>query len=143
MPTYSTNSLKELSTCDARLQDVFKKVGDTYNCTIIQGHRGEAEQNKYYYLGRSKVKYPHGAHNKTPSYAVDAAPYIPGRGIPWPQKGTKTFIKDYWEFVYFAGHVVRQGETMGYKIRWGGDWDKDRELGDNKFDDLVHFEIID
>jgi hypothetical protein len=27
------------------------------------------------------------------------------------------------------------------KIRWGGDWDMYTKTKDNKFDDLVHFEI--
>jgi len=27
------------------------------------------------------------------------------------------------------------------KIRWGGDWDMDTQTKDNKFDDLVHFEL--
>jgi len=30
---------------------------------------------------------------------------------------------------------------MGMKIRWGGDWDMDTQTKDNKFDDLVHFEL--
>jgi peptidoglycan L-alanyl-D-glutamate endopeptidase CwlK len=30
---------------------------------------------------------------------------------------------------------------MGLKIRWGGDWDMDTQTKDNKFDDLVHFEL--
>jgi hypothetical protein len=29
------------------------------------------------------------------------------------------------------------------RVRWGGDWDGDFETKDNKFDDLVHFEILD
>jgi len=30
---------------------------------------------------------------------------------------------------------------MGIKIRWGGDWDSDGSVCDNKFNDLVHFEL--
>ena len=33
------------------------------------------------------------------------------------------------------------GHMMGYKLRWGGDWDRDGETKDNNFDDLVHIEI--
>jgi len=32
---------------------------------------------------------------------------------------------------------------MGIRLRWGGDWDGDTELDDNKFDDLPHFELDD
>jgi peptidoglycan L-alanyl-D-glutamate endopeptidase CwlK len=35
------------------------------------------------------------------------------------------------------------GQSMGLKIRWGGDWDSDGDINDNKFDDLVHVEIKD
>ena len=35
------------------------------------------------------------------------------------------------------------GKAMGVNIRWGGDWDSDGDINDNKFDDLVHVEIKD
>ena len=31
---------------------------------------------------------------------------------------------------------------MGIKIRWGGDWDRDTDLSDNRFNDLPHFELM-
>ena len=31
---------------------------------------------------------------------------------------------------------------LGLSFRWGGDWDRDTEVNDNAFDDLVHYEII-
>ena len=30
----------------------------------------------------------------------------------------------------------------GIKIRWGGDWDRDNDLADQSFNDLVHFEDL-
>ena len=33
--------------------------------------------------------------------------------------------------------------SMGVNLRWGGDWDQDFEVQDNKFDDFPHFEIRD
>jgi hypothetical protein len=30
---------------------------------------------------------------------------------------------------------------MGINLRWGGDWDQDWEVKDNKFDDFPHFEL--
>ena len=39
--------------------------------------------------------------------------------------------------------MIGVGASMGVAIRWGGDWDKDNELKDNGFDDLMHFELID
>ena len=42
---------------------------------------------------------------------------------------------------YFAGVVKGIASQMGIGIRWGGDWDMDTEVKDNRFDDLVHFEL--
>jgi peptidoglycan L-alanyl-D-glutamate endopeptidase CwlK len=120
-----------------------------YDCTIIEGHRDMVTQNSYYNQGRSKVRWPDGKHNKSPSQAVDAAPYISGRGIPWPKAPTdwndsgqrNTYIKDTNQFYHFAGFVIGMAETLDIPIRWGGDWDMDNDFRDNKFDDLVHFEL--
>lgn len=29
------------------------------------------------------------------------------------------------------------------RIRWGGDWDRDHDVKDQTFNDLVHFEVVD
>jgi peptidoglycan L-alanyl-D-glutamate endopeptidase CwlK len=44
---------------------------------------------------------------------------------------------------YFAGFVKGVASQMGIPIRWGGDWNSDNNLKDNKFDDLPHFELKD
>ena len=31
---------------------------------------------------------------------------------------------------------------MGHKIRWGGDWNNDFAVADNRFDDFPHFELV-
>ena len=43
-------------------------------------------------------------------------------------------------------HIINPGvmeQALDIKLRWGGDWDMDWEVGDNRFNDLVHFELID
>lgn len=109
------------------------------------------QQNAYFFQGRSKVVWPNGAHNKNPSEAVDAAPYLPGRGIPWPKppedwtdsSQRSAYIKDLCQFYHFAGYVEGMAEGGGIKIRFGGDWDRDHDFRDQTFDDLVHFEVVD
>ena len=44
-------------------------------------------------------------------------------------------------FYFFGGYVVRTAEVLGIKLRWGGDWDSDYDLDDQKFMDLIHFEL--
>lgn len=135
MPKFGLKSLQKLSTCDERLQRVFKEVIKHWDCTILEGHRDEETQNEYYRTGRSKLKYPAGKHNALPSKAVDAAPYFESAPhIRW---------NDTSSFYYFAGFVVGIAASMGIKLRWGGDWDSDKDTKDQNFNDLPHFELVD
>jgi|TARA_R110002049_G_scaffold57810_1_gene158151 peptidoglycan L-alanyl-D-glutamate endopeptidase CwlK len=128
MPRFGTRSKSRLHTCDGRLIELFNKVVKEFDCTVIEGHRGKDAQNKAYNKGNSKLKFPNGKHNKSPSVAVDVAPYP----IDW---------KDRDRFHYFGGYVLGIAKSLGLNIRWGGDWNQDTQTKDNKFDDLVHFEI--
>jgi hypothetical protein len=83
-------------------------------------------------LKRSKVQWPDGKHNTMPSEAVDVQPY------PYPEKES-TLRED---LSYIAGLFIAFGRAEGVVLRWGGDWDKDGETADNKFDDLFHIEIV-
>ena len=128
MPRFGKRSIGRLQTCDQKLQELFYEVVKHFDCSIIEGNRGEERQNKAFADGKSKVKYPNGKHNKNPSIAVDVAPYP----IDWSDRD---------RFHYFGGFVLGVAKEMGMNIRWGGDWNQDTETKDNKFDDLVHFEI--
>ena len=130
MPAFGKASQEKLATCDPRLQKVFNEVIKHFDFTVIEGHRGEAAQNKAFAEGESKLKYPQSKHNKTPSLAADVLPYP----IDW---------NDTNRMRYFAGFVVGIAATMGIKIRWGGDWNQNIELKDNSFNDLPHFELVD
>ena len=128
MPRFGSRSINRLKTCDQKLQELFYEVVKHFDCSIIEGNRGEERQNKAYADGKSKVKYPNGKHNQNPSIAVDVAPYP----IDWSDRD---------RFHYFGGFVLGVAKEMGMNIRWGGDWNQDTHTKDNKFDDLVHFEI--
>ena len=130
MPRFGKRSIGRLQTCDQKLQELFYEVVKHFDCSIIEGHRGEERQNKAFADGNSKVKYPNGKHNQNPSVAVDVAPYP----IDWSDRD---------RFHYFSGYVLGIASQMGLNIRWGGDWDQDTQTKDNNFDDLVHFEIKD
>jgi hypothetical protein len=130
MPSFSRRSLDRLNTCDARLRVIFNQVIKHFDCTVLEGHRGEEAQNEAFRQGHSQLQWPDGKHNAWPSQAVDVAPYP----IDW---------EDRERFTYFAGFVMGIAISQGIKIRWGGDWNMDMDLKDNRFDDLVHFELID
>tara|TARA_R100000808_G_scaffold20547_2_gene44399 strand:- start:1533 stop:1925 length:393 start_codon:yes stop_codon:yes gene_type:complete len=128
MPRFSTRSKGRLHTCHESLIKLFNEVVKDFDCTIIEGHRGKDKQNAAYDRGNSKLRYPKGKHNGKPSLAVDVAPYP----IDWSDRD---------RFHLFAGYVLGIASQMGLKIRWGGDWDMDTQTKDNRFDDLVHFEV--
>ncbi len=130
VPRFSSRSKRRLDTCDSKLEKLFKEVVKYFDCTILEGHRGKEAQNKAYNDGKSKVQYPNGKHNKRPSVAVDVAPYP----IDWSDRD---------RFHYFGGFVLGVAKKMGMNIRWGGDWDMDFQVMDNRFDDFPHFEVRD
>ena len=130
MPRYSKKSKERLSSCDKRLQDVFNEVIKYVDCSILEGHRSKERQNKLYDENRTKVKYPNGRHNSSPSKAVDVTPYP----VDWEDRERQTL---------FAGFVLGLARNMGIRLRWGGDWDMDFQVMDNRFDDFPHFEVRD
>jgi peptidoglycan L-alanyl-D-glutamate endopeptidase CwlK len=37
---------------------------------------------------------------------------------------------------------LKDDGKMTHSVRFGGDWDGDKDITDQKFNDLVHFELI-
>jgi len=139
MAAFSDSSQEKLATCHPKLIELFNTIVLDYDCTVIQGYRSVSEQHKLFSDGKSKVKY--GKHNEYPSHAVDVAPYIKGRGIPWPAPGSETYIKDLNQFYHFVGYAMATAKKLGISIRSGADWDRDHNIADQSFNDLPHFEI--
>lgn len=142
MPHFGRASMHHLRTVSEPLRRLFEKVVETYDCSITQGHRGETAQDHAVKMGRSKVSWPNGRHNRYPSEAVDVAPYPIDYGGPLIQNGqlVKANLNALLRFYHFAGYVQGVAKQMGVPIRWGGDWDRDLDLFDQTFMDLVHFE---
>lgn len=131
MPHFSDSSMENLEQCDERIQELLLEVIKYKDCSITEGHRGEEAQNRYYREGKSNLRFPESKHNSRPSKAVHVLPY-PFRG--WDNKV---------EFAFLAGYIKAIADQMGYRIRWGGDWDNDGELlTDQRLDDLAHYEIL-
>ena len=128
MPHFGRKSKERLNTCDSNLQKVFNEVIKHVDCSVLEGHRSKDRQNKLYEEGKTKVKYPNGRHNRQPSSAVDVTPYP----VDWKDRERQTL---------FAGFVIGVASQMGINLRWGGDWDQDFQVVDNRFDDFPHFEL--
>ena len=130
MPKFGKRSRERLATCDERLQEVFNEVIKFVDCSVLEGHRSQERQDQLYIEGKTKVKYPNGRHNSKPSNAVDVTPYP----VDWADREWQTL---------FAGFVLGVARAKGIKLRWGGDWDMDFQVMDNRFDDFPHFEVRD
>jgi peptidoglycan L-alanyl-D-glutamate endopeptidase CwlK len=130
MPRFGSKSRMKLDTCDERLQRVFEKVIEEIDCTILEGERGEERQNFLFDSGQSKVRYPNGKHNSSPSRAVDVAPWP----IDWENRE---------RFILFAGYVLGVANEMDIPLRWGGDWNTNWDTQDHTFFDGPHFELVD
>ena len=128
MAKFGRTSMSRLNTCDEDLVELFEKVVEYFDCSVLEGHRGKELQNKYFDEDKSKLKFPHGKHNAYPSNAVDVVPYP----VDWDDRERQTL---------FAGFVIGVASQMGVNLRWGGDWDQDWQVVDNRFDDFPHFEI--
>ena len=130
MAKFGKTSKKRLASSDERLQKVFNEVIKYIDCSVLEGHRSEERQNKLFEEGKTKVKYPKGRHNSNPSRAVDVTPYP----VDWNDRERQTL---------FAGFVLGIARSMDIRLRWGGDWDMDFKVMDNRFDDFPHFELRD
>ena len=129
MPRFGKKSKEQLATCNEILERVFNKVIKTVDCSVLEGHRDKDRQDSLYEEGKTKVKYPHGRHNEFLSRAADVVPYP----IDWDDRE---------RFHLFAGFVLGTAKQMGIDIRWGGDWNINWFVDDNKFDDFPHFELM-
>lgn len=123
MYKFSDKSLKKLETCHDDLQRLMMMVmrKNIMDFTILEGYRGEEEQNRLKKEGKSNARYGQSKHNLNPSHAVDIAPYP----IDW---------QDTERFALLAGIILSTAKDLGINIRWGGDF--------KSIKDMPHFELI-
>ena len=133
MARFGPKSKERLSECNPKLQELFNEVIKHVDCSVLEGIRTKEKQDRMFAEGKSKFKYPGSKHNvaneKDKAIAIDVTPYP----VDWEDRERQTL---------FAGLVIGVAKGMDINIRWGGDWDMDFEVNDNKFDDFPHFELI-
>lgn len=125
MPKFSTRSKSRLSTCNPLLQIICMDAIEIIDFTVLCGYRTEAEQNKAYDEGKSKLKFPKSRHNHLPSLAIDLAPYFSeAPHIRWDDREA---------FAHLAGIIKGIAHKRGIPITWGGSW--------KKFPDYPHYQL--
>lgn len=135
MHYFSPKSLVNLLTCHVDLQTLFKTVIQTMDCTILCGHRNEADQEKAVQQGNSKEHWPNSKHNSIPSMAADVMSYP----LDWTNWQNNFYFGGY--VMSLADKLFKEGK-MSHKVRWGGNWDMSDQIHQQKFMDLSHFELI-
>jgi peptidoglycan L-alanyl-D-glutamate endopeptidase CwlK len=128
MYSFGKKSSEKLATCRKELQDIANEAIKLVNFSVIHGYRTEEEQNAIYEQGFSKAKYPTSKHNTNPSDAFDFVPFP----IDW---------KDTRQFAYIAGIILGIGLAKGIILRWGGDWNQNGQIKDERFLDFGHIEF--
>lgn len=165
---YSAHSLREQETLHAILSGLFTYVLETHDHRIETGLRQRQDQRAAFATGNSKVSgeedYPHMPRTMAGepwddyddetgvSWAVDVTPYVDGQPLDAEVFGRDPWVTARW--AYFAGVVM--GEANNYlrahenqtgekfRIRWGGNWDRDAEIldsSDRRFVDAYHWEL--
>lgn len=136
----------------ARLETVRPELRETaelalswqiYDFTIVWGWRSEEQQEQAFRSGASKKRWPDSNHNTMTddgmpcSDALDFAPWVwlpgGGMGIPW---------HDTHAFAMVGGLILAAGAQLGYRLRYGGDWDGDGNTTDQLLMDWGHVEIL-
>lgn len=121
MPKFSNASIKQLETCHPALQEIAHEAIKVIGFQVTEGYRGEEKQNRFVQEGKSKAPFPKSYHNKTPSLAFDL--------LPSPFKGWDNLH----QFYRLAGVIQAVAVMKGYKVTWGGDF--------NRFFDGMHFQL--
>ena len=128
MYRFGKRSKNRLKGVKPELINILNELIKIMDVTIIEGARSEEKQKEYFAKGKSKIDgvTKKGMHQL--GKAVDLAPYP----INW---------KDSNKFYYMGGMIRGIAKQLNLKVRWGGDWDSDGNIRDQKFMDLVHIEI--
>lgn len=144
---------EKLEMADGRLITLIDSVDEGFPCDVLESVRGYVQQVKNVSAGVSKTfdsKHllvdKDGNKIRDKAWAVDVAP-LP---LKWPKRPRPTatdyalreWSKDLALFYYFGGYVLDRARALDIPIRWGGDWDNDRNIQEQNFDDLVHFELV-
>lgn len=134
---FGQRSLNKLATVDPRLREVMIEAlaKGLIDFAVVEGRRSKERQEALLFEGRTKVHWPNSKHNVVNpddlAKAVDVVPWVNGK---------PSYHREH--CIFLAGVIRTVAVDSNINLRWGGNWDRDGEpITDQRFDDLVHFEI--
>lgn len=145
MPSFGKKSRERLDTCHPDLVKIAEFVVEIFDISILEGARSDERQFKLFQAGRSKLdgiteKSNHQVTEDEPlSKAIDAAPYPIDFGDLAKARARFYMMSGYF---FMAAEVLYAAGEITHKLRWGGDWDGDKNFNDQSFDDLPHMELV-
>jgi len=144
MPHFSKTSQSKLDTCHPDIVLICNEVIKNFDYSILEGSRLDSLQYKYFLEGKSKLDgindiSKHQVMPEEPlSKAVDVAPYpIDFRN---DNKAKARFYMLAGYFFQAAAKLLKEGK-ISHTLKWGGDWNGNKDFKDQSFDDLPHFQI--
>jgi peptidoglycan LD-endopeptidase CwlK len=116
-------------TCHLDIQKIINDLDD--EILVLEGKRTIHRQTELFKAGLSKtMNSKHLVDDKNPlSRAIDIAP----APLNWD---------DLEAFVSLSKKVLALAKKHNVKMRWGGDWNMNGDWRDEKFRDMVHFELL-
>ncbi|MCX5478438.1 peptidoglycan-binding protein [Kaistia geumhonensis] len=128
MSVLDAASAARLRAAHPLLQKLFEAVAARTPIIILESQRGRAAQEEAFRKGNSKAHFGDSAHNWSPSVALDVAP----RPLDWGDRKA---------FIALSVIVFEEARRLKIPIRWGGDWNGNGVLTDEKLSDLPHYEL--
>jgi len=140
MYRYGRRSTENLATCHKDLQDIFNEAIKYIDIAIVEGHRPQPLQNKYFLEKKTKINWlpgqpPPGMHNQMPSLAVDFVPCDEKGVQQWDRKFKEKFLT----MAYFIKGIAMA--KFGIELRLGCDWNGNFMFSDETFEDWPHVEL--
>lgn len=125
---FDAGSAKRLADAHPLIQKVMNAAREQKEFRILDSQRGRAAQEEAFRKGNSKAHFGQSAHNWSPSVAVDIAP-VP---LDWNDRAS---------FIALSKIILPLAKEMGVPLRFGGDWNMNGVLTDEKLSDLPHYEL--
>ena len=132
---FSKVSKERLETTSPIIQKIMNEALSTsmldFGIPHYGGKRTTLEQQKLFAKKASKCDGVKRKSYHQSGNAVDIFCYV---------NGAVTYDQRY--YFMLAHHILITARRLGHSnLRWGGDWDKDWDFDDQKFNDLCHFEL--
>ena len=126
---FSNRSLNRMNEVHPNLRKVAERAIEltTIDFGITEGKRAVERQFELVADRKSKTYNSRHMHGM----AIDIVAYVNGK-VTWEHKYYHTISKAFFQ----------AAEELNIRIRWGGDWDMDGKSTDERFLDLVHFELL-